>query len=114
VLEEVRPTDMGRFNAFVEVWRRIARVPPAAKTRLLKEITPGGLRQSLLKGITPGGLVQEITPRGKEITPGGLRHPPSHAHVSTRIMDADTRTCTHKCTNKEGNPARWGLSGLIP
>jgi hypothetical protein len=43
MLEELRPTDPARYNACAELWKRIARVPPAAKTRLLKEVTPGRL-----------------------------------------------------------------------
>jgi len=46
MLEDLRPTDSARFNAFAEMWKRIARVPPAAKTRLLKEISPGGIRSA--------------------------------------------------------------------
>jgi len=41
MLEELRPTNAATFNAFAEVWRRIARIPPAARPRLLHEIQPG-------------------------------------------------------------------------
>jgi len=41
MLEDLRPTEGAQFNAFAEMWKRIAHVPPAAKARLLEEITPG-------------------------------------------------------------------------
>lgn len=37
VVDELRPLDRQAFNPFYEVWKRIARVPPAARHRYLTD-----------------------------------------------------------------------------
>ena len=46
VMDELRPLNSAtlQYNKFVEVWRRIARVPPWHRHLLLEEIEPGACR----------------------------------------------------------------------
>lgn len=49
MLDDLRPVDRS-FNAFAEVWTRIARIPPEARIRLLQEVEPGGWATPILQG----------------------------------------------------------------
>ncbi len=44
LMDELRPLEPEAFNPFTEVWRRLARVPPEARRRVLRELEPGALR----------------------------------------------------------------------
>lgn len=44
ILDDLRPLQREGFNAFYEIWRRIARVPPEHRARLLAELEPGAIR----------------------------------------------------------------------
>jgi hypothetical protein len=44
MMDELRPLEPELFNPFAEVWRRLARVPPEARARVLRELEPGALR----------------------------------------------------------------------
>ncbi|KAG2426371.1 hypothetical protein HYH02_014799 [Chlamydomonas schloesseri] len=44
VMDELRPLNPSAYNAFYELWTRIAKIPPEERHRLLDELEPGSLR----------------------------------------------------------------------
>jgi len=44
VIDDLRPLEPGAFNPCAEIWKRVARVPPWARHRILQELEPGALR----------------------------------------------------------------------
>lgn len=43
VVDDLRPLDPAAFNAFAEIWRAIAAVPPGDRVRILDELEPGAV-----------------------------------------------------------------------